>query len=129
MFIFLDVKRAKISPVAPNKTEIWAFQRQTLQIDFFYGFYYGFFVGIKGYFDNALHWWNEKNRKNNKIINNKVVVIHAFGYRGFFIIHPSNCYIYCWQSEQPTAHGGMVLIWRYPLPHSGLALNKSIPKF
>lgn len=55
MFIFLTAKRAKISPVAPNKTEIKAFQRQTLQIDFFYGFYYGFFVGIKGYFDNALH--------------------------------------------------------------------------
>ena len=85
MFIFLTAKRAKISPVAPNKTEIWAFQRQTLQIDFFYGFYYGFFVGIKGYFDNALHWWNEKNRKNNKINNNKVVVIHAFGYYSFLL--------------------------------------------
>ena len=75
MFIFLDVKRAKISTVAPNKTKIKAFQRQTLQIDFFYGFYYGFFVGIKGYFDNALPNCNEKNRKNNKIINNKVAVI------------------------------------------------------
>ena len=55
MFIFLTAKRAKISPVAPIKTEIKAFQRETSQIDFFYGFYYGFFVGIKGYFDNALH--------------------------------------------------------------------------
>jgi len=47
MFIFLTAKRAKISPVAPNKTKIKAFQRQTLQIDFFYGFYYGFLWGIK----------------------------------------------------------------------------------
>ena len=74
MFIFLTAKRAKISPVAPIKTEIKAFQRQSIQIDFFCGFLYGFFVGIK-----VFCWYAcliaTKKTENNKIINNKVAVI------------------------------------------------------
>ena len=89
MFIFLDVKRAKISPVAPNKTEIKAFQRQSIQIDFFCGFLYGFFVGIKVFCWYACLIATEKT-ENNKIINNKVAVILLLVIVAFLLYNHQN---------------------------------------